>query len=29
LQADAFRRADLDPDSATSRYLMELFGLDE
>ena len=27
LQAEAFRRADLDPDSATSRYLMGLLGL--
>jgi hypothetical protein len=29
LQAEAFRLADLDPDSATSRYLMGLLGLDE
>lgn len=29
LQAEAFQLADLDPDSATSRYLMRLLGLDE
>lgn len=29
LQAKAFRQADLDPDSATARYLMGLLGLTE
>jgi hypothetical protein len=29
LQAEAFRRADLDPDSAVSRYLMRLLGMAE
>jgi hypothetical protein len=29
LQAEAFRRADLDPDSPASRYLMGLLGLTE
>jgi len=29
LQAEAFRRADLDPDSAVSRYLMGLLGMAE
>jgi hypothetical protein len=29
LQAEAFRRADLDPDSAVSRYLIGLLGMEE
>jgi hypothetical protein len=29
LQAEAFRRADLDPDSAVSRYLIGLLGMTE